>query len=123
MSKQIKISDDLYKRLKDLADQDYRTIGGQIEFLLDKSMGIVNVLGEKKAFTAPPEKIGTLKPAAPLVGVNELINLPNPEDIKQSNAELDCCQHPTRPCKHWVWDTASGEGYRNTLSGRYREAE
>ena len=40
-----------------------------------------------------------------------------------SVGELECCKHPTRPCKHWVWDTVSGEGYRNTLSGRYREAE
>lgn len=40
-----------------------------------------------------------------------------------SFAEQECCQHPTRPCKHWVWDNSTGEGYKNTLSGRYREAE
>lgn len=37
--------------------------------------------------------------------------------------ERECCLHPTRPCKHWVWDTDSGDGYKNSLSGRYREAE
>ena len=37
--------------------------------------------------------------------------------------EQECCQHPTRPCKHWQWDVQSGEGYKNILSGRFREAD
>lgn len=49
------------------------------------------------------------------------------EPIKPSaidtSGERSCCEHPYKMCQHWVWDSASGEGYRNTLSGRYREAE
>lgn len=44
------------------------------------------------------------------------------EGIKPSRAgELPCCAG-VRPCKHWVWDSATGEGYKNTLSGRFKEA-
>lgn len=40
MTKQIKVSDELYLRLKGHADSNYRTQGGQIEFLLDHFEGI-----------------------------------------------------------------------------------
>lgn len=59
----------------------------------------------------------------------EEIIKPEPKDIYEDDfkavviTELECCQHPTRPCKHWVWDTDSGDGYKNSLSGRYKEAE
>lgn len=36
MSKQIKISDELHERLQHIADNNYRTIGGQIECMLDE---------------------------------------------------------------------------------------
>lgn len=49
--------------------------------------------------------------------------LPDAMDILASNLEQPCCQHPTRPCKHWVWDSEMGDGYKNVLSGRYREAD
>lgn len=42
---------------------------------------------------------------------------------RQLSGELACCANETRPCKHWVWDTATGEGYRNILSGRVLEVE
>lgn len=60
---------------------------------------------------------------APSADVSGLFNMPDPDDIRQSNAELECCKHPSYPCKHWVWDIDSGEGYKNILSGRYREAD
>lgn len=37
--------------------------------------------------------------------------------------ELPCCANPNKPCKHWVWDVTTGEGYVNSLSGRFMEAE
>lgn len=49
----------------------------------------------------------------------KIIALATPND----SAEQECCQHPTRPCKHWQWDTNTGEGYKNILSGRFREAD
>ena len=47
--------------------------------------------------------------------------LPNTTVTTSELGELPCCAG-ARPCKHWVWDTATGEGYRNSLSGRLREA-
>jgi len=32
-----------------------------------------------------------------------------------------CCAKAT-PCKHWTWDTVSGEGYINSLTGELRSA-
>ncbi len=40
-----------------------------------------------------------------------------------SASELACCANVTQPCRHWVWDTSTGDGYRNTLSGRFLEVE
>lgn len=41
MSKQIQVSDELHARLKGHADSNYRTLGNQIELLLDQSEGIM----------------------------------------------------------------------------------
>lgn len=54
MAKQIKVSDEVYDRLKADADQNYRSMGGHIEYLMDKAMGVSIVLGEKRAFTETP---------------------------------------------------------------------
>jgi hypothetical protein len=43
---------------------------------------------------------------------------PNNEDV--TSLEEACCMGST-PCKHWHWDSSSGEGYVNILSGRVRE--
>jgi len=37
--------------------------------------------------------------------------------------EKACCANENKPCQHWIWDASTGEGYRNALSGRYREVE
>ena len=37
--------------------------------------------------------------------------------------EFACCANELQPCKHWVWDTQTGEGYRNVLSGRFLEVD
>lgn len=50
-------------------------------------------------------------------------NSPEPQIIYTGEiGEYECCIAPT-PCKHWVWDVQTGEGYKNILSGRTREAE
>ena len=58
MARQIKISDEVYSRLKKDADANYRSLGGHIEYLMDKVGG--NALGEKVAFTqdSPTEPTG-----------------------------------------------------------------
>lgn len=55
MPKQIKVSDEIYARLKADADQNYRSMGGQIEYMLDQAVGVHKILGQKVAFAAPPE--------------------------------------------------------------------
>lgn len=56
--------------------------------------------------------------------VDDLFNTPEPvADDHLAAGEFACCLNETRPCKHWVWDTNSGEGYKNSLSGRFKEAE
>ena len=34
--------------------------------------------------------------------------------------KLPCCLG-SKPCKHWVWDMSTGDGYVNTLTGEVRE--
>jgi len=76
---------------------------------------------------APPKKIS--EPEARVVAprVDDLIKQAPEYDAKvaerQLSGELPCCANDTAPCRHWVWDVGTGEGYRNTLSGRYKEAE
>lgn len=36
--------------------------------------------------------------------------------------EKPCCSRQN-PCKHWIWDIQTGEGYKNTLSGRLLASE
>lgn len=38
-----------------------------------------------------------------------------------TSKRLPCC-NMARPCKHWSWDSTSGEGYINSLTGETREA-
>lgn len=63
------------------------------------------------------------KPKPDLSGIFMDSPLPDPQDVIERNREQDCCQNPIRPCKHWEWDVTTGEGYRNVLSGRYKEAD
>jgi hypothetical protein len=85
--------------------------------------------------TLKAEKMEALKPVAQVV-VDDLIQTgkiqkseatpqvtPTVERTPENDGEFACCQNETRPCKHWVWDVNTGEGYVNTLSGRSRDAE
>lgn len=64
--------------------------------------------GRKAGFE--PVNIGS----TPVVPAKFIPKAPDPE------LGYSCCQKST-PCKHWVWDIASGEGYINTLTGKVRE--
>ncbi len=98
---QIKISDELYKKLKESADSAYRPIGKQIEYLmgLDK---------EGKTTLTSPE-----------------VAQETDEGWVESNPprkaeKLPCCLG-SKPCKHWLWDMNTGDGYVNALTGEVRE--
>lgn len=52
MSKQIKVSDEVFAQLKEQADSSFRSLGGQIEFLMShqpKQMHIIDDFDEMKA--------------------------------------------------------------------------
>lgn len=66
----------------------------------------------------PPEKI--ISGATP-DRVDDLFTKSNLPDNMQ--LEQPCCANEFKPCKHWVWDVSTGEGYRNSLSGRFMEVE
>lgn len=58
----------------------------------------------------------------PTTSVSDLIAQPFvPAHV--STGELACCVNEMKPCKHWVWDVTTGEGYKNSLSGRLMEVE
>lgn len=105
MSKQIKVSDDVYARLKGYADANYRTITGQIDFLLG--------VHEGKIIREPAKE-----PEHSLEGVFQDNKSDKSENIANAiHSELPCCEGAQR-CKHWQWDVSTGDGWVNTLSGR-----
>lgn len=98
--------------------------------------GVINELlhayfteGKGRVVVASPVETPYSKPGgtAPKSDVSDLLHPNTYEETKSKvhdwDAEKDCCQNDTKPCKHWVWDVATGEGYVNTLSGRSRDAE
>lgn len=137
MSKQIQVSDTLYKRLKMAADGNYRTLSGQLEYLMDYYGSGQTPTGEK---IVPKVDVSDLLKDSKPTGISGsqydsyekkseatpdfgTVAVKQVEDVVPTDLEFACCSNETRPCKHWVWDSATGEGYRNTLSGRFREAE
>ena len=65
-----------------------------------------------------PEKKSEATPTS----VADLISEPAQTAV-MPDLEKECCQNPYNPCTHWVWDSSTGEGYRNSLSGRFMEVE
>lgn len=61
-----------------------------------------------------PEKIVERK----TVDANDIKHIPDITTLEQP-----CCQNEMQPCKHWVWDLQTGDGYRNSLSGRLMEVD
>ena len=126
--KVIRISDIVHEQLKREAKADGRTLQWLVERKLTGEIPPSPKNTEAKILE--PVKISSnVRPDVQKIAseatpdVSDLFPSPDADDIKQSNAEQPCCEHPTRPCKHWVWDTERGDGYRNTLSGRFREAD
>lgn len=129
MSRQMKLPDDVYDRLTTMAKDNYRTYGQQITLLMDAYEG--NVRGSAEVLESHP-----ITPTPKKYEVGELFDPQNPPEIPEKKSvgqapdvtdlltdpEMSCCKHPTQPCKHWKWDSSTGEGYVNTLSGRYRES-
>lgn len=117
MAVTVRINEDNYVSLKQLADKERRSVVAQLDVILDEYFHRDTVGNVTPIENTPlPEKPQVLNPA-----VADLIQ--QTKDNVDKPLEMDCCQHPIHPCKHWVWDIETGEGYKNTLSGRYREAD
>jgi hypothetical protein len=143
----LRINDELHAKIKDLAERDRRTINAMSEILLETGLGAEGILWRK----APtPENTETLHPAdafvekqideyrekkiaeaAPRVDdlfsppelVPTIVGLDKGISPRSNGLEQPCCLNELQPCKHWVWDTQSGEGYKNVLSGRFMDVE
>lgn len=76
----------------------------------------------KHTFTAtapaPPNVVAKLPKEiqGAFVSADSIKRDPKPKE------EQPCCQDPT-PCRHWVWDINSGDGYVNSISGRKKVTE
>ena len=57
MSKQIQVTDNLYQQLKTLSDKDYRTITGQIQYMVD-SISTVAITPQEVFTPSAPTALG-----------------------------------------------------------------
>ncbi len=74
-----------------------------------------------KTFDEPPVYMnhGGTTPSGDVTGLFK----PDVAAEVANDPELPCCKNENQPCKHWVWDISTGEGYKNSLSGRLLEVE
>jgi len=63
MTKQIKVSDETYSRLKYLADEAYRTLGGEIDYLVSYFAGEIFTGKNNSIATQPEIKAEITEPA------------------------------------------------------------
>lgn len=93
-------------------ENDDVTMSGLINKLLEEHFSVNEYAGRQSG--TPPETWVSPKKLEP--------QTPKVDDLF-ADAEYICCKNENKPCKHWVWDSASGEGYVNILSGRKMEVE
>lgn len=120
--KRIYIADVIHEQLKREARTEGRTLQWVVENKLTGTTPLpknirpvdipVSDLLRAEETGMPENKIG----ATPFVD-----DLHENDDM--SDGEKLCCKNTFRPCAHWVWDSETGEGHRNSLSGRFRELE
>lgn len=92
----------------------------QSQFIEDLVLG-VELVEPKEGGLTKEEVIQLIKqyttqPVKDEVTSSEFV--PKPPDPEKG---YPCCQGK-RPCKHWVWDESTGEGYVNTITGEVRAA-
>ena len=84
MPKQVKISDELYRRVKGYADASYRSIGQQIEYLLDQYEGIARAMPRTLG-----EHIREDRPVDHRIPVEVNTNSMSPKDIPVETPPVD----------------------------------
>lgn len=129
MATPVRVNEDNYVKLQNEADTQRRSVVSQLNVILDERYGR-NTVGVTPIIPPVPKKIANepsakdIKHVPDITKVSDLLReQPDADDILSSSLEQPCCGNDVRPCKHWVWDNVTGEGYKNTLSGRFREAE
>lgn len=141
MGTPVRVNEDNYIRLKQEADETGRSATNMLNRILDTRYGRGTEgnltqypvsQGTPTQITGVPPKIEDVKTFVKQgqdaqKAAEKIISEANASGVSElfdnEHLELSCCQNEFRPCNHWVWDVQTGEGYRNSLSGRYREAE
>lgn len=101
----VRISDETYGKLKGYADEKMRSIANAVEYLISSRIDEIN--RSKTTLTSPEVAQET----------DEGWVESNPP---RKAEKLPCCLG-SRPCKHWLWDMNTGDGYVNALTGEVRE--
>ena len=78
----------------------------QIKYIESLVMDVKNIVSEH----TPPEK-----------NASEATPQRKKAGVAQYDGKLPCCRGSS-PCRHWVWDIDSGDGYVHTITGEKREA-
>lgn len=139
MATPVRIKEGNYADLQQEADREHRSVVQQLNYILEQRYDVSKTTPPAKNTNTPnlqdtvpithtfetgedaitPEK--NIVGATPEVStrVDDLFATP-PSLMTE---EMPCCQNDTQPCRHWTWDARTGEGYRNSLSGRFMEVD
>lgn len=124
--KPIRLDDEVYTEVKKRADMQGRSYANLVNYYLRKEFGWLpgQANGTPLSNITPtiPEKIKSEPDGSGVSGLfaDEKVKV-HPRFIYGD--EQPCCLNETQPCKHWVWDVNTGDGYKNILSGRFLEVE
>lgn len=131
MSKSIRIDDETYEKLKAVADKSYRTLGSQIEYMLNLEDTVVaqaRYIEANKALNDAPVPTNDRVVQFPdgshgfTIPTKKNIDLAEPKDKWQEVGvkPLPACCSQEKLCKHWVWSMDSGVNI-NSITGEVRE--
>lgn len=110
--KVIRMSDAIHEQLKREAKAEGRTL----QWVVENKLTANTPLPKNTEAPKPAERIALAAPK-----IDNLFKLPDANDILLANREQECCLNELAPCRHWTWDTQTGDGYKNSLSGRVME--
>lgn len=129
MSKQVRVSDDVYELVEQYGKENRRSVNNAFDFLTVKIVESLKKLDSQKLekssahFEIKDGEVNQLNSTEPAYTEGPLNSEATPQKVTTSElGELPCCAGK-RPCKHWAWDSSTGEGFINSLSGRMRSVE
>lgn len=122
--KVIRISDAVHEHLKQVAKREGRTLQWVVE---QRLTGLPQQRLTEDLISAPIN-IGAQDFGLPEYTPSKDIefeaflaeySVPNQKKPPHPKYGYPCC-HEDKPCRHWQWDTSTGEGYVNTLTGEVK---